>query len=575
MRMKWSRKEAGAQLASFPIAQIPPRWKRPLRLAAHGVTAALLLVLCFWLDLPEIANAAVAAIVSGTALAVCAPRRLQGAANGLNLGTAIFGSLTILLSIASMGELRLVYIAYYPAAVILLLAGVIGFSVISDCRGGFRSLLKLLALGWAGGGVLVWLAAAYELNQPALFLLAILALVALLIGVHFCFKRRPVVFQVVNSVALLALVLPLTNLFVQPAYDIQTNSRTREKYYSLAAAHRDPTAFARWWNAYVKQWGQFEKKTFVSDPKHNPNFRLRPGSEGMLFQSDIRINTLGFRGGEIARDKGAAYRIVALGESTTFGITLNASDKPWPEILEGLIRERLNPTRPVEVINAGVPGYQLRDSLSRFSSEILPLRPDMIISYHGINGFRALDPALPSTISAGKAPSYHERPVRLLANLEYTLKVRHVRNEQIARLKKGASKVIDPMASGCAKDYGRLCELTDAHGMRLAIANFSMALTRNSSPADIDFYQVGYPAARWFVAANEIHSRIVKQITREHPQVCFVNTHPLLDGVPDKFLDLVHFSPAGDHQMAENVYAAIEPLLKADLCASNSIAREH
>lgn len=152
------------------------------------------------------------------------------------------------------------------------------------------------------------------------------------------------------------------------------------------------------------------RSVFVGDPAGILPCRLRPGSHGLLFQSRISVNSDGFRGEEIPKEKGNTYRIVALGESTTFGTTLNAEDKPWPELLAQIILERLNPGRPVEIINAGVPGFTLGHNLHRLPDEILPLKPDMIISYHGINGFHLLDKALP--LAHGKPPPlYVQRPL--------------------------------------------------------------------------------------------------------------------------------------------------------------------
>ena len=114
----------------------------------------------------------------------------------------------------------------------------------------------------------------------------------------------------------------------------------------------------------------------------------------------IRINRLGFPGGPSwLTPKGDVYRIVALGASTTFGITLNSDDRPWPELLQEVITERLKPARKVEVVNAGVPGYRLEFNVHRLAPDILPLKPDLIICYHGINGFGQLDPSIPSTMS--------------------------------------------------------------------------------------------------------------------------------------------------------------------------------
>ncbi len=50
-------------------------------------------------------------------------------------------------------------------------------------------------------------------------------------------------------------------------------------------------------------------------PAEKLPFILVPGSSGRRFDTTIRINNLGFRGPDLPRDKGDAFRIVALGES--------------------------------------------------------------------------------------------------------------------------------------------------------------------------------------------------------------------------------------------------------------------
>jgi lysophospholipase L1-like esterase len=129
------------------------------------------------------------------------------------------------------------------------------------------------------------------------------------------------------------------------------------------------------------------RQIYIADPAGVVPFRLGPGRHAPFFQSTISINSSGFRGKEILQPKGNAYRIVALGESTTFGCTLNPEDRPWPEWLEEIIARKLSPTRRVEVINAGVASYTLENNVDRLARDILPLKPDLIISYHGVNGF--------------------------------------------------------------------------------------------------------------------------------------------------------------------------------------------
>ena len=150
--------------------------------------------------------------------------------------------------------------------------------------------------------------------------------------------------------------------------------------YSYETARKDPAAFARWWACQAEQWRLMSKDIVVPDRGHAPSLASAARcSQPVLRLPDLNQTASGSAGREIRREKGDAYRIVTLGESTTFGGTLGPEDKPWPELLEQMIRERLNARRPVEVINAGVAAYTVEDNLHRLAKDILPLQPDMII----------------------------------------------------------------------------------------------------------------------------------------------------------------------------------------------------
>ncbi len=263
-------------------------------------------------------------------------------------------------------------------------------------------------------------------------------------------------------------------------------------------------------------------------------------------------------------EKGNAYRIVALGESTTFGYTLRENDPPWPEILERIIRERLRPRRPVEVINAGMPRWDLQANWGRLAGEILPLHPNMIISYHGYNGFSMIHGVVPLS-NLLDPPVYRQRPVTLLADCEYRLSVlRAVRRER-ALLATRTSSFLDPLQTDDARAYCQLIQFAETNHIQLVLADYAMAASTDSPPQLLNFYRGRYPAVAWWVKANQVHSLIVRQLAQQHPALRFVDAHPDLDGDHDKFIDLVHFTPAGHRQLAETMFAGIRDLLAQDL----------
>ena len=99
----------------------------------------------------------------------------------------------------------------------------------------------------------------------------------------------------------------------------------------------------------------------------------------------VKINSLGFRSPEITIQKPPnTIRIVCIGGSTTFDTYVSSNDRTWTNKLKRFLKEKYLDAN-IEVINAGVVGYKVMDSLINLQSRILPLEPDMIVFYHAHN----------------------------------------------------------------------------------------------------------------------------------------------------------------------------------------------
>ncbi len=86
----------------------------------------------------------------------------------------------------------------------------------------------------------------------------------------------------------------------------------------------------------------------------NPNLTLI--FHTLEYSAEAQINSIGIRSPEIAipKPKGV-YRILAVGDSFTFGWGVNAQDT-WEKQLENMFSAH---GRKVEIINAGIPGLEL------------------------------------------------------------------------------------------------------------------------------------------------------------------------------------------------------------------------
>ncbi|MFQ5697534.1 MAG: SGNH/GDSL hydrolase family protein [Myxococcota bacterium] len=121
--------------------------------------------------------------------------------------------------------------------------------------------------------------------------------------------------------------------------------------------------------------------------------RLVPGWQGNSFGTHVEINSHGLRNPEIgyARTPGT-YRILALGDSWTFGYRMEAPDA-WPRQLERIlnrdVRQRGDPTR-FEVVNTGAVGYSTEQEAALLRVEGYKYHPDMVVvAYYPVNDTHA------------------------------------------------------------------------------------------------------------------------------------------------------------------------------------------
>ena len=125
-------------------------------------------------------------------------------------------------------------------------------------------------------------------------------------------------------------------------------------------------------------------------------YALRPGSSTSYFRGghgfSIHLNERGFRDGPFDSAEAGDLRLLAVGDSFTLGLGVDAPDS-WPEQLEALLGRDLG--TPVAVFNAGVPGYSARQ-MREVVQDLLPeLHPRVVL--FGMNSetyWRVEDPYL-------------------------------------------------------------------------------------------------------------------------------------------------------------------------------------
>ena len=107
----------------------------------------------------------------------------------------------------------------------------------------------------------------------------------------------------------------------------------------------------------------------IFPPNTERDFRTRE------FSYKVQTNSLGFRDREFELRRTAKTRILAIGDSFTFGWGVEAS-QAWPKVLEMQLRAA---GYDVEIANLGRPGGSPRDYAAIAEKAVPQLKPDLII----------------------------------------------------------------------------------------------------------------------------------------------------------------------------------------------------
>jgi peptidoglycan/LPS O-acetylase OafA/YrhL len=433
----------------------------------------------------------------------------------------------------------------------------------------WRLSLLPIALGLAALGVGVLARNAFMADKPYAFYSLLVATAVLIFVLAETVRPHTTgaAAVVARAFLLFALALPCVDALYRSSTGLPLVATTAAPTYSYRAAHANPTAFATWWFYYLNEWIRedgIRAAIDAPDPQKKLPFVLVPGSSGRMFDTTIRINNLGFRGPDLPRDRGEAFRIVALGESQTFGPTLRDGEKPWPELLQDLFDRHASCSRKIEVINAGTEAYTLENNLERMRRDILPLKPDLILSTHGMNGFFPFGlRRVPEPNEPGVRPRASALIGRAVLTIERIAHDWHDRNSaQASAVALAPMSDAELMKSRYADEYRKLIALARDNGADIALADATMSVNE-SSPREVkDFYGAVFKPIDDIIAANAAHNRMVKLIARDE-SAPLIDMAGGVDGVwdDDLYLDIVHFTEAGNERVAGLMFRALLPIL--------------
>lgn len=291
---------------------------------------------------------------------------------------------------------------------------------------------------------------------------------------------------------------------------------------------------------------QFQVKTYRPNIK-DPN----PGDN-----VEFTTNTLGFRSPEIARlPAPGELRIAIVGASTVAGAYAKTNSATFPQLLEQRLRQAM-PGRRVNVINAGVEGYTVREIFNLVERAIIPLRPNVVVIYPGFNDMASI-----CRVTSGKA-SIALQPVpapelpRWVLTRELIAKNTLPLRETPVRANK-----VDPKTN-FPKAYGQTLDDTVTRLQAAGIKPVLLTVARAFKPGDGEtgkrlattalFYNycLDYDGLN---EAGSLFNQTITDVARKH-RTLLIDLGRKMPGGPKNFVDAAHFTRAGEERSAEIIF---------------------
>src|SRR5688500_5241789 len=217
---------------------------------------------------------------------------------------------------------------------------------------------------------------------------------------------------------LLAIISGVILLIKQPSIRLPRTTELILPVFSILLTFLLLEVGARVWLNYLATPDQYDRYVLFTsiDPKEfawtphqylvyypTPNYQ-----KGQTFH-----NSLGYRADEFTVEKPSnVFRIVALGGSSTYDIRIEDNEKTFTAQLQKLLTEEYG-YQNVEVINAGVPGYNSWEILINLEFRVLDLNPDLVIIYEGTNDVHArlVEPSAYRGDNSRRRQPWHLPPV--------------------------------------------------------------------------------------------------------------------------------------------------------------------
>lgn len=265
---------------------------------------------------------------------------------------------------------------------------------------------------------------------------------------------------------------------------------------------------------------------------------------------NFTVNTHnGLRSTPVSSEKNG-FRILALGDSCTFGVGVNDM-QTWPVLLENLLgRSGID----VDVINAGVPGYSVFQGMRFLEKREGELKPDLVVMTFGFNDLDSWGSLSDRQIAREMALRSWEKPL-MHSRFYYGLKKWFSTSKfiGISKLKKGSDSAgrrpgpnLRPRLSPeefheTLKQVKRFCDNRD---IKLILMIWPLKTQVELMRREPIAYQA-----------------IIDKLCREEGIACVNLIEIFIQKRASLFIDNVHANIEGHHAVAEALYSFLKRML--------------
>jgi lysophospholipase L1-like esterase len=295
-----------------------------------------------------------------------------------------------------------------------------------------------------------------------------------------------------------------------------------------------------------------------------PGFRLRSGA------LHVQFNSHGLRGPELSARNERRYRIALLGGSAAFGYAVSDAEEKC-RLLEARFREESTAAGGgpvVEVINGGVSGYNLFQTIVRYREVIAPLEPDIVVLYLGWNDLTYLvseDPGAERFRKRGLAHSWQ----RLMSHSTLFCLVSPHLSLPSLQLVPSTSESRVPTQAGQEQFVNNLRQLGDEiarSGARMVVCSVVHAVHPEVSDELLVELSIDPSQRAALTTLTALLWETLKAFAEDRGAE-FIDAFHEISPSRTVLSDAVHLTAAGERQLADLLFERLKPMVPSGATA--------